>query len=309
MTFRSIKEKIPMSTIIRYHEPGAGARLGVCDQAGAVHDLTDLFGTWTAWLQSSVGMTRSAVQGLAETIQNRIPTCRLADIVSPPQSKKRYLLAPIENQEVWAAGVTYERSREARQEEAADGGDVYARVYTAQRPELFFKSYGEKVVGPGAAVGIRRDATWSVPEAELAVVLNPALELVGFSIGNDMSSRDIEGSNPLYLPQAKIYTAACALGPHILLATEPEWPSAKISIRIQRGRQEVFYGETHTRQIHRSLADLLEHLGRSNYFPNGVVLLTGTGIVPPAEVSLQAGDQVTIEIEGIGELRNPVRLV
>jgi 2-dehydro-3-deoxy-D-arabinonate dehydratase len=205
--------------------------------------------------------------------------------------------------------VTYERSRQARQEEALDGGDIYARVYGAERPELFFKAQGRHVVGPHEAVGIRADSRWSVPEPELAVVFNSALEAVGFAVGNDMSSRDIEGANPLYLPQAKIYTASCALGPGIVLAAASDWPVAAIRLCIHRAEKSVFEGETHTARLRRPLAELAQYLGRSNRFPDGVVLFTGTGIVPPPDFTLAAGDMVEITVDGIGTLTNPVQVV
>ncbi len=218
-------------------------------------------------------------------------------------------LAPVDVQDVWAAGVTYERSRQARQEEADDGGDVYLRVYGATRPELFFKARGEWVVGQHGKVGIRSDATWSVPEPELALVMNPALEIVGMSAANDMSSRDIEGENPLYLPQAKIYTAACALGHGIRLQAAEDFPHVAIRLEIRRGDDVVFSGETNTRNIRRRARDLLAYLGRSLTFPHGVVLLTGTGIVPPNEFTLHEGDAVYIAIDGVDALINTVKVV
>jgi 2-dehydro-3-deoxy-D-arabinonate dehydratase len=219
-------------------------------------------------------------------------------------------LPPVDNQDIWAAGVTYERSRAARQEEAVDGGDVYARVYTAARPEIFFKAQGAWVVGTHDAVGIRRDATWNVPEPELALVANPAMQVVGYTIGNDMSSRDIEGENPLYLPQAKIYTRSCALGPRIVLhSTQDAWPDVSIRIRIERGGAEIFGGNSHTGLIRRRPTELLEFLGRCLAFPSGAVLLTGTGVVPPETFTLAAGDHITIAIDGAGELTNDVVII
>lgn len=294
--------------LLRFHEPGLGARWGLALQ-GQVFDVTESIGSLADWLRSSTGDAAAAMARLVATAEARPAACLLTEISTAPDPSRRHLLAPVDRQEVWAAGVTYERSRAARQEEALDGGDIYARVYQAERPELFFKAYAEKVVGPGAPVGIRRDASWSVPEPELALVLNPALEVMGFTAGNDLSSRDIEGANPLYLPQAKIYTASCALGPYIHLGALQAWPDLTISVHILRGGRVVFAGQTHTRQLRRSLTNLTHYLGRSNVFPHGVVLLTGTGIVPPAEFSLAEGDQVTIEIEALGQLSNPVRVV
>src|SRR3954467_7016370 len=212
------------------------------------------------------------------------------------------ILAPIENQEVWAAGVTYYRSRTARMEEAeaAGGGTFYDRVYEAARPELFMKATPHRVVGPGAAVHIRSDSKWNVPEPELALVITPGGKLIGYTIGNDMSSRDIEGENPLYLPQAKVYTRACALGPCILVTEEMLRPETLISLQIVRGGSVAFSGETPLSQLKRSPLSLIEYLFRENTFPGGAILLTGTGIVPPDSFTLAVADEVRITIDGIG---------
>jgi 2-dehydro-3-deoxy-D-arabinonate dehydratase len=217
------------------------------------------------------------------------------------------LLAPIDQQEVWAAGVTYRRSQVARMEESQGAATFYDKVYAAARPELFFKATPHRVAAPGGTVRIRRDARWNVPEPELALVLNSRLALVGFTVGNDMSSRDIEGENPLYLPQAKVYDHSCALGPWITLA--PAMPPADaitIELSIERGGREVFGGSTSIAQMARSFADLIGWLGRDNSFPHGVFLLTGTGIVPGDDFTLAAGDRVHITIAGIGTLSNVV---
>mgnify|MGYP000144447275 CR=1 FL=1 len=297
-----------MIKLLRFHHPGLGARLGCCVE-DRVYDLTPSLGSLSAWLQGSVGRVRAAIaalEALAERSGDGIP---LAELDNAPDPARLHWLAPVDFQDVWAAGVTYLRSQQARRQEAVDGGDVYARVYSAPRPELFFKAAGAKVVAPRQPVGIRSDAAWSVPEPELALLINPAMEVVGVTVGNDMSSRDIEGANPLYLPQAKIYTASCALGPAFVLEPLDDWLQTSIRMRIQRADQVVFEGQTHTSLIHRRLSNLIDYLGCSNSFPNGVVLLTGTGIVPPNEFSLQAGDVVTIAIEGVGELVNPVIIV
>jgi 2-dehydro-3-deoxy-D-arabinonate dehydratase len=216
------------------------------------------------------------------------------------------LLAPIDAQEVWACGVTYRRSRDARMEESTQK-DVYDLVYDAQRPELFLKATPRRVSGPGEAVAIRSDSTWDVPEPELALVINRHREIVGYTVGNDMSSRSIEGENPLYLPQAKIYTASTGLGPVIALTGEIADPHAlKIELAIERDGTEHFRGETSTDQIHRTFEDLVSYLHRGNDFPEGAVLLTGTGIIPPDVFTLADGDVVHITIEGIGTLTNPV---
>ncbi len=217
-------------------------------------------------------------------------------------------LAPVDRQEVWAAGVTYRRSRDGRAEEAADA-TIYDRVYSAQRPEVFFKSTAERVVGDGEGVGIRADSDWNVPEPELALVVASTGEIFGYAVANDMSSRSIEGENPLYLPQAKVYDRACALGSHIVPVWEaPDGPRA-ITLSIARGGDEVFAGTTSTDLLTRSFAELVDWLLLAQEFAHGVVLLTGTGIVPDAEFTLAAGDIVSIAIDGIGGLSNPVVIV
>jgi 2-dehydro-3-deoxy-D-arabinonate dehydratase len=218
------------------------------------------------------------------------------------------LLAPIGNQEVWASGVTYYSSRRARIAESKDagGGDFYDRVYTAERPELFFKAVAHKVAGPDSPVKIRRDATWSVPEPELTLVINPHGEIIGYTIGNDMSSRDIEGTNPLYLPQAKVYDRSCALGPGILIRNEPMPATTQIKLDILRSNQITFTGTTTLAELKRNPATLVEYLFRDQSFPHGCFLLTGTGIVPPDSFTLESKDEIQITIEGIGTLKNSV---
>ena len=216
-------------------------------------------------------------------------------------------LAPIDNQEVWAAGVTYKRSQVARMEESEQGASHYDRVYTADRPELFLKATPNRVSGPGEPVRVRTDSQWSVPEPEFTLVINPAGEIVGYTIGNDMSARDIEGENPLYLPQAKVYRQCCGLGPAVLLAGEPlSLDDTEISLSINRGGSEVFQGETSLSQLKRTPEELASWLTREQEFPDGAFLLTGTGIVPPDEFTLADGDEVSISISGIGTLTNPV---
>jgi 2-dehydro-3-deoxy-D-arabinonate dehydratase len=217
-------------------------------------------------------------------------------------------LPPIGSQEVWAAGVTYYRSRTARMEESkgAGGGNFYDRVYAAERPELFFKATGRRVVGPGQPVRIRSDAKWSVPEPELTLVINPAGTIIGCTIGNDMSSRDIEGENPLYLPQAKLFAGSCALGPAVLVA---DGVPAAFEIRLRIAGpdgEELFAGETSTARMKRSFEDLVAWLRRDNPVPSGSVLLTGTGLVPPDDFTLRVGQRVEIHVPGIGTLVNPV---
>jgi 2-dehydro-3-deoxy-D-arabinonate dehydratase len=220
------------------------------------------------------------------------------------------LLPPVEQQEVWAVGVTYLRSKKARMEESDFSATAYDKVYDAPRPELFFKSMPEKVVGPGDAVGIRSDATWNVPEPELALVLNSRGKIAGLTVGNDMSSRDIEGENLLYLPQAKIYDRACAVGPCIVVgADEAAARGWTIAVQISRGGKAVFSGQTAVSQIKRTFGEMAEYLLRSQTFPRGAVLLTGTGVVPGDDFTLAAGDVIRIEISGIGVLENSVAVV
>jgi 2-dehydro-3-deoxy-D-arabinonate dehydratase len=217
------------------------------------------------------------------------------------------LLPPIDHEEVWAAGVTYKRSREARERESAGAAQFYDLVYNADRPELFFKATARRVVGPGRRVRVRRDSRWSVPEPELALVISPRLRVVGYTIGNDMSARDIEGENPLYLPQAKVYDGACALGPVITLAhAMPPKEQVTIRLTIERGGRAVFDGSTSLAAMKRGFEDLVSWLGRDNSFPTGAVLLTGTGVVPPDDFTLAADDTVHIDVTGIGRLSNVV---
>ena len=289
-----------------------GARLGQV-VGGSVVDLTasgqPAFATLSALLQASVTTPIEAL--LREVNLAALPAYAWRDLEREPAPGTPHLLPPVDRQEVWAAGVTYAWSREARVREARSK-DVYVRVYDAERPELFFKSTAEKVVGPHDWIGLRGDSHWNVPEPELALVLNPAMHIVGTTIANDVSSRDIEGENPLYLPQAKIYRHACALGPVITLAEglDPQHLAIRLTVRrAAAGQPEAvaFQGETSTAKMHRSLDELAGYLGRYNDFPDGAVLLTGTGIVPGDDFTLQDGDQVLIEIEGIGTLCNPVR--
>jgi len=218
------------------------------------------------------------------------------------------LRAPLGSQEVWAAGVTYRRSRSARVSEsrAAGGGSFYERVYDAQRPELFFKATAHRVAAPGGEVRIRGDSRWSVPEPELTLAVSRAGRIFGYTIGNDMSSRDIEAQNPLYLPQAKVYDRSAALGPCILLAEGPLDPATEISIEVRRGARVAFAGRTRTGEIRRSLGELVGFLFRDNAFPCGCYLMTGTGVVPPDGFTLRAGDRIAITIPPIGTLTNTV---
>ncbi len=218
------------------------------------------------------------------------------------------LLAPVESQDVWAAGVTYYRSRSARMEESKDagGGSFYDRVYAAERPELFFKSPARDVVGHLGEVRIRRDAHWSVPEPELTLLINDRGQIIGYTAGNDMSSRDIEGENPLYLPQAKVYEGSCALGPCVLVHSAPVAAATRIRVEIYRDGQAEFGGTTTLAELKREPAVLAGYLFRENRFPAGCYLMTGTGIVPPDSFTLRSGDEIRITIDEIGTLVNRV---
>ncbi|HEV3235952.1 MAG TPA: fumarylacetoacetate hydrolase family protein [Gemmataceae bacterium] len=258
-----------------------------------------------------LSLEQKASFSLSEILHSPDPASMVEGLLqgqTPPLPlDKVQLLAPIDHQEVWAAGVTYKRSREARERESVGAARFYDLVYTAARPELFFKATAGRVVGPGDAVRVRCDSQWSVPEPELALILSPQLRLVGYTIGNDMSARDIEGENPLYLPQAKVYDASCALGPVITLAHAlPPLDQVSIRLTIERDKKPIFDGSTTLAAMARTFEDLIGWLGKENRFPEGVILLTGTGVVPPDHFSLAHGDLVSIEIAGIGKLVNPV---
>jgi len=234
-----------------------------------------------------------------------------AKLISEAQSLIKKSSAPIGNQEVWAAGVTYLRSRDARMEESKESGaaDVYQKVYEADRPEIFFKALPARVAGPGERVFIRSDSTWNVPEPELTLYINSVGEIQAYTIGNDMSSRSIEGENPLYLPQAKIYEGSCALGPCLFVPAQPISPETKISIVIKRNNQTVFSNSIQLNRMKRNLPELASWLYKSLKFPVGCFLMTGTGIVPPNDFTLQENDEVIISIEGIGVLSNVVSVL
>ena len=270
-------------------------------------------GGWVAFNSGTTitDLTVAGINRLSSLLESKDPVAALSGVELDGLPRFRLeqvrLCPPVESQEVWAAGVTYLRSKTARMEESNFSATAYDRVYTAERPELFFKSLGEKVAGPGEPVGIRRDARWSVPEPELALVLNSRVEVSGYTIGNDMSSRDIEGENLLYLPQAKIYRHSCALGPWIVVGpTEAEVRTWTIGLSIERDGNYVFQGEIRLGQIKRRFEELRQFLFRSQDFPHGAVLLTGTGIVPPETFTLQERDVVEIRLSGIGVLRNAV---
>jgi 2-dehydro-3-deoxy-D-arabinonate dehydratase len=292
--------------LCRFCEPGFGSCVGIIDDDGRVHNAT------RAGLCDSLRsfLVHPDPWELARTIVDSVPAGPLlVDLTRPGGPTRPRLLAPIDQQEVWASGVTYLRSRDARVQESV-AADIYTRVYDAERPELFFKSTPGRTVGPSEPITLREDSDWNVPEPELAVVLSPKLSIVGYTIGNDVSSRRIEGENPLYLPQAKVWVGACALGPAIALA-EPNTedpPEMQIALTVWRGQDQVFNGSINTSRMKRRVPELVSYLGRANSFPNGVFLLTGTGIVPAEDFTLAPGDVVEIEIPGIGVLSNPVTL-
>ncbi|MDB6172005.1 MAG: Fumarylacetoacetate hydrolase [Chthoniobacteraceae bacterium] len=247
--------------------------------------------------------------GLDELFVQREPAVWLTEKLTraTPIIRPALLAAPIQSQEVWAAGVTYLRSRDARMDESKDsGGDTfYDRVYAAARPEIFFKATPHRVVGSGASMRLRSDATWNVPEPELALAINSHGAIFGYTIGNDLSSRDIEGENPLYLPQAKVWSQCCALGPG-LVVRDPLPVEATIEIVIVRNAQAVFSGVTALNQMKRTLPELTDWLLRDNDFPAGCYLLTGTGVVPPNDFTLASGDEIRIAIAGLGTLINTI---
>ena len=294
--------------LIRYFHPSGGIRHGLL-RAGKIYDVSAAVPSLADWFRHSCGRVNEAIAALSQAADSAADSFAAGDLDAAPAADAAHWLPPLDEQEVWAAGVTYVQSRAARQEESTDGGDVYARVYDAQRPEIFYKASAKNTVGHLDEVGIRSDSLWNVPEPELGLVLNPAMEMLGFTIGNDMSSRDIEGANPLYLPQAKVYNASCALGPGILLMPAAEWLATKIHLTIRRADRDIFSGSISTAKIKRSLAELVDYLGRSSHYPHGVILLTGTGIVPPPDFTLQPGDITTIRIDAIGSLQNRVKQV
>ncbi|MEO8429235.1 MAG: fumarylacetoacetate hydrolase family protein [Verrucomicrobiota bacterium] len=279
--------------LCRFQDIRNQTRVGLMVNDDAVLDLTAGIEEIELLLESD-----DLVQRLTSLAKQSLPRHPLREI---------RLLTPVERQEVWAAGVTYLRSKKARMEESGFSASAYDRVYDAARPEIFFKSLPQKVVSPGEPVGIRQDARWNVPEPELVIVLNSRGTIVGYTIGNDMSSRDIEGENLLYLPQAKIYERSCAIGPWITVGvSEAEARNWTIRLEIRRHNGMIFEGETSVGQIKRSFVELAEFLFRSQVFPHGAVLLTGTGIVPPDNFTLEPDDQVRISISGIGTLHNIV---
>lgn len=294
--------------LVHYHLPGRGAVWGLADRdrvyeiATAVSARGSFLSTLLQW-PDPVALLRHTWPAVSRG--ESVSLSRLEE--ARPAEGEPHLLPPIDHQEVWAAGVTYDRSKAARMEESESGATFYDRVYEAGRPELFLKATPSRVTGGNGSIRIRRDATWNVPEPELALLLSPQMRIVGYTVGNDVSSRDIEGENPLYLPQAKVYRDCCALGPVVLL--EEEWREHRefeIALAIRRGDELVFEGSTSTAQMRRKFLDLVDYLGRDNLFPDGAFFLTGTGVVPGDGFTLEAGDLVEISVPEIGVLRSTV---
>ena len=290
------------------------AKVEVCQSAGYHYNGSAMFSIYRTEAGSTIEKEGSFVlsanfcfdtlfssQDPLEYVQSQYVSGTSAEL------PKGSLLPPMGNQEVWAAGVTYFRSRDARMEESeSSGGDrFYDLVYDAERPELFFKATAERTRGHGDKVCIRSDSSWNVPEPELALAINDSGKIFGYTVGNDMSSRSIEGENPLYLPQAKVYRGSCAVGPCLAVGEAPS-PEAIISVKISRGGESVFSGSTEVSQIKRGFDELAEFLFRENEFPKGALLMTGTGVVPDSDFTLASEDVITISIDGIGTLENQV---
>lgn len=295
--------------LIRFRDSSSSGRLGLIHNS----NVLDLSASGVSELASLSALlshpTPLLLLRAAAGTEGRVLPCSSDRLLRSGRDRGVTLLAPIDAQEVWAAGVTYGQSEEARRQESEGAAAFYAKAYLAERPEIFFKATPHRTVGHTEPIGIRADATWTVPEPELGVVLDSRLQTFGYLIGNDVSSRDIEGENPLYLPQAKIYMGSCALGPGIVLADEVVDPKAlTLGIKITRQGAVVYEGATPLSSMRRSIAELTGYLGRSNHFPDGVVLLTGTGIVPDQDFSLRPDDDIEIRIDGIGTLRNRVEI-
>jgi len=298
--------------IVRVHLPGSGPRLGVL-RGEEVLDATQAFSSkptsFNALLEEAYSRNVTVERVIEDALRRgeRGPCWMLSDLDIPPSPHRPYLLRPLDPEEVWGAGVTYMRSVRAREAETGALG-LYDRVYSAARPEIFFKATASRCVGPNQPICVRGDSRSSVPEAELTLVLGGDGEIVGYTVGNDVTARDIEGENPLYLPQAKIFAGCCAIGPAIATPEElPQPNNLGVACSVLRGGETVFEGSTSTSRMKRGLAELAGYVARENVLPLCTLLLTGTGIVPPEQFSLRDGDVVEISIEGMGTLRNPVK--
>lgn len=294
--------------IIRYRSSNGGAAIGLLHNGQVIGDAIKRVPTTHPEGRDKTspydGQLRNLLQMRASELRAQIEDMVQTGAADNPSAN---ILAPIDGEtEVWAAGVTYKQSEEARKEESGTP-DIYAKVYTAQRPELFFKATPRRVAGLDAPIVVRADSTWDVPEPELVLVINAYGEIIGYTIGNDVSSRSIEGENPLYLPQAKVYASCCALGPGITPAWEVADPyNLTISLTIERNKQVYWEGETSTRELKRRFDELVTYLFLENDFPDGVFLCTGTALVPEKQFTLQPGDVVQIRVDQLGSLRNPV---
>lgn len=294
--------------VCRFWEPRLGPRLGIVFGETVV-DVTAIDPRGCAdiseWLQldDPVGHMR----GVAELAERNKTRLHIRELEHAPAEATRHLLPPIDTQEIWGAGVTYQRMRQSHVDESHGGKLFYDEVYDAPRPELFFKTTPHRVAGPLGDIRVRADSEWTIPEPELTVLLSPDLAIIGYTCGNDVTSRDIEGENPLYMAQAKTYNGCCSLGPYITLAdSAAESPYFDVSMVVIRDGMTVFRDETNTRQMKRTIPEIISWLTRDNDFPFGVFLMTGSGIAPPDDFSLEPGDSVEIIIEGIGRLVNPV---
>ena len=297
---------LPDFSLCRFSSGSGAPHLGLVS-GGQLYDLTGTgrpeYASMEAWLVAASGRADEAIDVLSDLPKKADPCCASEALEDDGRSPQ--LLSPLDTQEVWACGVTYRMSREARMRESG-APNIYGLVYDAERPEIFFKATPHRVAAPGQPVAVRADSKWNVPEPELTMVVTPGMDVVGYTAGNDMSSRDIEGENPLYLAQAKLYQWSCSVGPVVKLARDFEPLDQSIKCNIFRDGKLAFTGETHTNLIRRSLSDLVKFLGRCNTFPTGVFVLTGTAIVPPDTFSLTDGDVVEVIVEGLGTLRNPV---
>ncbi len=294
--------------IVRFYLPGRGTRIGVMNEDEVI-DITRMGSLKISSFLQLIRLAKKAEMSVTEYLEKKLKNSsgkryNYSELDVRPNNNSPHLVIPLTPPEVWGAGVTYLRSRDAREYETRAKG-VYDLVYEAERPEIFLKATKSRCVGPNQEVYIRSDSNWTVPEPELGLVLGPNLEIVGYTIGNDVSARDIEGENPLYCPQAKIYKNACALGPAITPAEAISNPrDLKIEMKIIRDGKVVFHGETNTGMMKRTLEELRSYLIRDNPVPPGTVFLTGTGIVPPDDFSLSHNDVIEITIEKIGTLRN-----
>ena len=294
--------------IIRYRSSNGGAAVGLLHNGQVIGDAITRVPTTHPVERDNASPYDGELRNLLRMRASEL-RAQIEDIVRSGEAgnPSANILAPIDGEtEVWAAGVTYKQSEMARKEESGTP-DIYAKVYTAQRPELFFKATPRRVADPDAPIVVRADSTWDVPEPELVLVINAYGEIIGYTIGNDVSSRSIEGENPLYLPQAKVYAGCCALGPGITPAWEVSDPyNLTIHLTIERDKQVYWEGETSTRELKRRFEELVSYLFLENDFPDGVFLCTGTALVPEKQFTLQPGDVVQIRVDQLGTLRNPV---